>query len=144
MVSEIVIYKGKEYDATILSDCIWLRSKSREDVIHGFSLEDGIYYKQVTYSECDAAYRIEKYAIIDGIRCEILGETANDVTVVFDNAPDEMNRSYGLHVAYDRGMYQKTYPKSGMDFEITRTTYDLKTRRYTHTERQCISSDKEV
>ena len=134
MISEIAVYKGKEYDATILTDDVCLRSKSSEDLHDGFAFENGVYCKKVPISEIEAAYRIEKYAIIDGIRCSILGETANEVTVIFENVSDDSMRYYGLYEAYDRGMYKKTYPKFGMDYEIVRKEYDLKTHHLKQTE----------
>ena len=51
-MSEIAVYKNKEYDASINTSkgYVWLRSKSSEDLKNGFELENGIYYKKVSFA----------------------------------------------------------------------------------------------
>ena len=130
MISEFAVYQGKEYDATILSDSVWLRSTSNEDLNKGFTFEDGVYYKNVPLSDIDSAYHVIKYAIIDGVSHTILGETEHEITVSFDFVSDDTAQYYGLHEAYGKGMYSKTFPKSGIEFEIEREEYDLKNKKW--------------
>lgn len=127
MIDETAVYKGKEYDATLMSDSAWLRSMSSEDLELGFELEDGVYYKKVPLSELDAAYKMTTFAVIDGVRHFIMGENERSVIVSFseNNTSLETRMKYGLHTQYDRGSYERSFSKYGLEIETVREEIDL-------------------
>lgn len=126
-MSQIAVYKGKEYDATLSrsSGCAWIRSQSPDDLKNGFERKNGVYSKKVPLSEIEAVYRVTQYAVIDGIEREIMGETDSHYIVVFDNTfPEDANR-YGLRDTIDNCMYKKEIPKSEVEIRTERKKYKI-------------------
>ena len=124
-MDEIAIYKGKEYDATLLSDCVILRSNSNEELNNGFEFKRSVYFKRVPYSEIQAAYEITKYAIINGEKIIIIGEKDNKITVSFDRTTIDIAHKYGVYGNPDRDYCDKTFPKDEFEIVIKREEIDL-------------------
>ena len=126
-MSEIAVYKNKEYDASINTSkgYVWLRSKSSEELKNGFELDDGVYYKKVSVSEIEAAYKITQYAIIDGKKIIIIGEKDNKITVSFDRASIDIAHKFGVYGNPDRDYCDRTFPKDKFEIVIKREKLDL-------------------
>ena len=126
-MSQIAVYKGKEYDATLcrLGGFVWLRSLSSDSQYMGFECEDGIYYKKVNISDVEEVYRVYKYVYIDGMKCEVISESDTDLTIMLDNILPDVARKYGLITPKELGMYEAIISKKDVTIHTEKEAFKL-------------------
>ncbi len=124
--SNIAVYKGKEYEATINEDkTINLISDNAMDQKEGFNFYGIRYGKTVQCNELEALFRRRFTAIYKGYECFILQEEGDKLHIEIDNITLDEFDKLKMDRATSHASAAKWIPKSEAEIKITEAPIDI-------------------
>ncbi len=124
--SNIAVYKGKEYEATINEDkTINLISDNAMDQKEGFNFYGIRYGKTVQCKELEALFRRRFTALYGGYSSLILDEEGDRILIeIFSISPEDFDK-LKMDRATSHASAAKWIPKSEAEIKITETPIDI-------------------
>ena len=116
------IYKGIEYSAGIKKDgTVVLQSENHASKKEGFVEKqignNRIYIKYVQRDEIEEIYDKKIYAVYEGHKFIVVGETEKQILILTMNGDYQEWRRLGME-CIDKGMYQKWINKNEAEIEV--------------------------